>query len=44
MMILSLPGIWKGAVGAVLLDVHAEEAHVHAIDFLKREKCFGSVR
>ena len=34
---------WR-AVRAVLLHMHAEEAHVHPVDFLKCKKCFGSVR
>lgn len=39
-----IPGIWKGALRAVLLDVHAKETNVHAVYFLECKKCFGSVR
>ena len=38
-----VPGVREGTLRAVLLDVHAEEAHVHPVDLLKRKKCFGSV-
>lgn len=39
-----LPGIWKRALWAVLLDMHAKETNVHPVYFLKCKKCFGSVR
>lgn len=39
-----LPSIWKGAIRAILLHVHAKEAHIYPVDFLKCKKCFGSVR
>lgn len=37
------PSVWERALGAVLLHVHAKEAHVHAINLLKSKKCFGSI-
>lgn len=39
----SLPGVRERAIRAVLLNVHAEETHVHSVNLLKGEKCFGSV-
>lgn len=38
------PSVWEWALRAVLLHVHAKETHVHAVNLLKGEKCFGSVR
>lgn len=38
------PSVGEWALGAILLYVHAEEAHVYTINFLKCEKCFGSIR
>lgn len=40
---MSLPGVREKAIRAVLLHVHAEETHVHAVNLLEGEKCFGSV-
>lgn len=37
------PSVGEWALRAVLLHVHAKETHVHAINLLKGEKCFGSV-
>lgn len=37
------PSVWEWALRAILLHMHAEEAHVHAINLLKGKKCFGSV-
>lgn len=39
-----VPCVGRGAVRAVLLDVHAEETHVDAVDLLKRKQGFGAVR
>lgn len=39
-----LPGIWKGALWAVLLNVHPKETNIDPVYFLKCKKCFGSVR
>lgn len=39
-----LPCVWRGAIRAILLDVHPKEAHVHSINFLKGKECFGSIR
>ena len=38
------PGVGFGAFAAVLLDVHAEETHVHSVDLLKGEKSSSTVR
>ena len=40
----NLPGVGERCVGAVLLDVHAEEADINAVDLLKREHRLRSVR
>ncbi len=37
------PSVGEWALRAVLLHVHAKETHVHAVNLLKGEKCFGSV-
>lgn len=37
------PSVGERALRAVLLHVHAKEAHVHAVNLLKSKKCFGSV-
>ena len=39
-----LPCVWRGAIRAILLDVHPKEAHIHSINFLKGKECFGSIR
>ncbi len=39
----SLPGVRDRAIRAILLHVHAEETHIHSVNLLKCEKCFGSV-
>lgn len=36
--------IWWWAVGAVLLNMHAEETHVGSVDVLEREQGFHPVR
>lgn len=43
-LLTSVPGVWKGALRAVLLDMHAEETNIGSVYFLKCKKCFGSVR
>ncbi len=40
---MHIPSVGEWALGAVLLHVHAKEAHIHAVNLLKGEKCFGSV-
>lgn len=37
------PSVREWALRAILLHMHAEETHVHAINLLKGKKCFGSV-
>lgn len=39
-----VPGVWWGAVRAILLDVHTKEAHIHSINLLKGKQSFGTVR
>lgn len=36
--------IGRRAVGAILLNVHAEKTHVRSVDVLKREQGFHPVR
>lgn len=38
------PRVRRRTFGPVLLHVHAEEAHVYAVDLFKREQSFGPVR
>lgn len=37
------PSVGEWALGAVLLYVHAKEAHIYTVNLLKGKKCFGSV-
>ncbi len=42
-LIESSPGIWSLAVRPVLLNVHAKEANVHAVNLLKHKHGLGPI-
>jgi len=40
---VNAPLVGRWTVGAILLHVHAEEAHIHSVNLFEGKKCFGSV-